>query len=117
MFKLHLKEIRKARGMSQQELADAIGVTKFVLGTWEREDTKLPLDKACDIARALNCTLDQLAGRDEIVIDDAERKAAEAFKKLRKRSKMSITYEVIDLDKQLDEMQSKLDMIRKEIKS
>lgn len=66
MFKLHLKEIRKARGMSQQELADAIGVTKFVLGTWEREDTKLPLDKACDIARALNCTLDQLAGRDEM---------------------------------------------------
>lgn len=97
--------------MSQQELADAIGVTKFVIGTWEREDTKLPLDKACEVAKVLNCTLDQLAGRDQLITDENNRKSAEEIRKLRKRTS-SYTYEVVSLDKQLDAIQKKLDKIR-----
>lgn len=62
MFKLQLKEMRKLAKMSQQELADAIGVTRGVIGSWEREEVNLPLDKACDIAKVLKCTLEELAG-------------------------------------------------------
>ena len=34
-----------------------------MVGAWERQDTQIPFEKACDIADFLNCSLDELAGR------------------------------------------------------
>ena len=62
-MKTNLKAMRKARKMTQQDLASLIGVTKGVVGSWEREETALTLEDACAIADVFDCTLDELAGR------------------------------------------------------
>ena len=58
-----LKKLRKRQGFTQDDVAQAIGETKRVVGAWERQDTQIPFEKACDIADFLNCSLDELAGR------------------------------------------------------
>ena len=60
---LQMKRIRESRGLSQQEVADLIGVPVRRYGSWERGERNMNLDDAVEIAQVLNCTLDELAGR------------------------------------------------------
>lgn len=61
-YELMLKEIRKSRGLTQDELAEKLGVTKQIVSNWEREITPINLEYAIKSAKVLNCTLDELAG-------------------------------------------------------
>ena len=63
-MKTKIKEMRKARKMTQQDLAALVGVTKGVVGSWERGETEITLEDACAVADVFRCTLDELAGRD-----------------------------------------------------
>ena len=62
-MKLNLKEIRKNRKMTQQELAQSVGATKRQIGAWERGENDIPMDYASMIADVLKCTVDDIAGR------------------------------------------------------
>lgn len=59
----NIKSMRKARKMTQDDLAAAVGVTKRVVSSWERNESEITLEDACAIADVFNCTLDELAGR------------------------------------------------------
>ena len=61
-YKLMLKEIRKSRGLTQDEFAEKLGVTKQIVSNWEREITPINLEYAIKSAKVLGCTLDELAG-------------------------------------------------------
>lgn len=61
-YELMLKEIRKSRGLTQDELAEKLGVTKQIVSNWEREITPINLEYAREITKVLNCTLDELSG-------------------------------------------------------
>lgn len=61
---LQLKAMRRARKMTQEELASMIGQTARVVGSWERGESALPIDDAARIADVFDCSLDELAGRD-----------------------------------------------------
>ena len=63
-MELQLRKLRRQRRLTQEELGVQIGQTARVLGAWEREETALPIDEAARIADVLECTLDELAGRD-----------------------------------------------------
>lgn len=63
-MELQLKTLRKLRGMTQTELARAVGSTMRVVSAWERGETSLPFEDACRIADVLECSLDALAGRE-----------------------------------------------------
>lgn len=63
-MKTNIKEMRKARKMTQDDLAGAIGVTKRIVSSWERDEVEITLEDACKVADVFNCTLDELAGRD-----------------------------------------------------
>ena len=63
MYNLKLKDIRKEKGLTQEELANAVGVSTRVLGAWERCDTEFPFNYAVEIADMLGCSLEELAGR------------------------------------------------------
>ena len=61
---LQLRKMRKARGLRQEDLAERISSTARIIGAWERGETSLPFEEACRIADVLECTLDELAGRE-----------------------------------------------------
>lgn len=66
-MKLQLMRLRKEAGFkSRKALADALGdgYTERRIKSWEDEERMLSLKQACDIADVLECTLDELAGRE-----------------------------------------------------
>lgn len=63
-MKLRMKQIRDARGLSQQEVADRVGIPVRRYGSYERGERNINLKEAALIADVLDCTLDELAGRD-----------------------------------------------------
>ncbi len=61
---IQLKKLRQIKGLSQDEIAQKLGIKKSRYGTWERGDRMMSLEQACDVADVLGCSLDELAGRD-----------------------------------------------------
>lgn len=60
-----LKELRQARGWkSARAFAESIGMQEKTYRNYEQGVRNLYLDVACQLADALECTLDELAGRD-----------------------------------------------------
>ena len=59
----NLRELRKAKRFTQEQLAEAVGASKRQIGAWERGENELPMDYADTIADVLGCTIDALAGR------------------------------------------------------
>lgn len=66
-MKLSMRELRKSKKLTQQQVADAIGATKRQVGAWERGENDLPMDYAFEIADLLDCTVDDIAGRESTV--------------------------------------------------
>ncbi len=52
--------LRKARGLSQEELADAVGVSRQAVSKWELGESQPEVDKVVLLAQALGVTTDQL---------------------------------------------------------
>lgn len=63
---LRLKLLRKARGLSQDDMAAALGIKTSRYGAWERRERKMSLEQAYDVTEILGCTLDELVGREPI---------------------------------------------------
>lgn len=61
---LQMKKLREDAGITQQEMADRLEITKRRYGNWERGDREINLIDAARVADILRCTLDELAGRD-----------------------------------------------------
>lgn len=65
-----IKDLRISRGISQQELGDAIGVTKVSVCGYET-GTRLPgLDTFVELANAFDTTTDYLLGREVRVVSE-----------------------------------------------
>jgi transcriptional regulator with XRE-family HTH domain len=58
----HFQELRQAKGLSQSELAKAVGVPMPTLRNWEQGRREPGLGAAYHLARALGVSLDELAG-------------------------------------------------------
>lgn len=59
-FGKRIKEIRSQRGLTQERLADAIGVDRSYMGFVERGERNPTLDKIARIAKALKVSLSEL---------------------------------------------------------
>jgi len=59
-----LREIRKAKDLTQTELGRLIGADKHAISRLERGETKLTLDVASKIARAIDVTIAELVGEE-----------------------------------------------------
>ena len=57
---LRIEEIRKARNMSQAELAAAIGSSQAFVCEMEKGRKQPSFDTLVRLVKALNCTLDEL---------------------------------------------------------
>lgn len=71
-----LLALRKRSGLSQQEVAAAIGVTRQTVSNWELGQGSPALDKAAELARLYGVSLDDLASDEVDVVSSG--KAARA---------------------------------------
>lgn len=62
-FSQTLISMRKAKGWSQEQLGDMIGVTRQTVSKWELGDTTPEMDKLVALADLFGISLDELAGR------------------------------------------------------
>ena len=60
MKNLKLKAARAARDMSQQQLAEAVGVSRQTINAIEKGDYNPTIKLCIAICRTLGCTLDEL---------------------------------------------------------
>lgn len=77
-FDANIKKLRKARGMTQAELADALGYSdRSMISHIEKGKTAVPIDKLDDFAKALNCSVADILGLDADLNYGAELEAVQ----------------------------------------
>lgn len=69
LFGERLLNIRKAKKLSQEELAKIIGVHAPVIGRYERGEVKPSIEVAIKLADALQVSLDYLVGNSDLELD------------------------------------------------
>lgn len=75
-FSSNLAKIRRAKGFSQQKLADAIGVSRRVITYYENGETSHPpAHLLVPIAKALKVSVDELLGLKKSQISDSNHAA------------------------------------------
>lgn len=66
MFGKRLKELRDGAGISQQNLADIIGLTQQAVAKWETSKAEPDLATVAKLAEFFNTTTDYLLGKSNI---------------------------------------------------
>ena len=62
----NIKNARKAKGLTQTELAQIVGVTQGNLSAWETDRWKPDMDSLKKLCEALNCSADYLLGQEPL---------------------------------------------------
>lgn len=60
-----IKKQREAAGMSQQELADKIGVARSAVAMWETGQSKPRYDKLSEMSQLFGCSIEELMKKEE----------------------------------------------------
>jgi transcriptional regulator with XRE-family HTH domain len=82
-FGSRLATIRKGRGLSQERLGEAVGVSQRVIAYYEAEGAQPPGPMLPDLARALGVSTDELLGLEPIRDDVASPRAARLLERLK----------------------------------
>lgn len=61
---MSIKSVREARGISQKQLADLVGVQQGAVAQWETGKTAPRFERIISIANALECTVDDLVRKE-----------------------------------------------------
>lgn len=69
LFGERLTSVRKAKKISQDELAKKLGVHAPVIGRYERGEVKPSIEVATKIADALEVSLDYLVGHSDLLLE------------------------------------------------
>ncbi len=71
-FGKNLQHLRRmSGGMTQETLADRVGVSRQTVSKWELDSAMPEMDKAVELCRLFNCTLDNLFREELDALDDA----------------------------------------------
>lgn len=62
-----LKELRKAKGLTQSELGDMLGVKKSVVCLYEKEKRNPSVESIIDLVQIFNVTADYLLGTENLI--------------------------------------------------
>jgi transcriptional regulator with XRE-family HTH domain len=81
-FGPQLAQIRKARGLTQTELGQKLGVSQRVVAYYEQADAQPPGPLLLDLAQALQVSTDELLGRRPLKTPGPSPKTARLLKRL-----------------------------------
>ncbi|ANE23326.1 AbrB family transcriptional regulator [Denitrobacterium detoxificans] len=62
----NIQATRQAKGLTQERLAEVVGVSRQTVAKWESGETSPDLEHAAALADALGCTMDTLAHFDSV---------------------------------------------------
>ena len=68
IFTERLKELRKNKGLKQQEIAELLGVKRNTYSDWENGKTEPSFENLIKLADLLEVTLDWLFGREQMKV-------------------------------------------------
>lgn len=91
-FSSQLVHYRKSKGMSQEELAALVGVSRQAVSKWETEEALPDLNKAIALAEALGVSLDALCGNETAVSSPAPEQSRSADQSKRFRPLMAAIF-------------------------
>ena len=57
---MNIKECRRSKKLTQSDLANALGVERTTVSMWENNCSRPSIDTLKQIAKILNCSLDEL---------------------------------------------------------
>ncbi len=55
-----LERLRKAKGLSQQDVGEALGISQAAVAMWETGKSKPTIDKLQKLAELFGCSIDNL---------------------------------------------------------
>ena len=61
----NIKRLREEKALSQNAIADKLGVTQQAIAKWETGDAMPRADKLPELARLLGCKVDDLLSKQE----------------------------------------------------
>ena len=64
----NIKAIRKSRGMTQEQLAEKLGVVKATISSWEIDRTQVKMENVVELCEALGCQSDDLIGKSNQIV-------------------------------------------------
>ena len=85
-----LYELRRKANLSQEELADKIGVSRQAVSKWERAESSPDTDNLIALAQIYGVTLDELLNVDQVDIEEVLGKEEDSKIDLSKESTISI---------------------------
>jgi len=100
-------DLRKKRGWSQTDLANESGVSREMIGRYERDDASPSIDAAKKIADAFEVSLDYLVGTADQELDKATLKRILQIAKLNPKDKQ-LVFEFLDAFILKTDLQQKL---------
>ena len=56
----NIKRLREAKGMTQEQLAEKLNVTRQAVSNWENEKTQPDIDTLHKISQELDCSIEEL---------------------------------------------------------
>lgn len=87
-----LSQLRKEKGLTQQDLAELAGTHPNVIGKYELGLAIPSVDMAARLAKVLNVSIDYLAGNDDMVVDNRLMDKIKSLLKLPEEVKNSVMY-------------------------
>lgn len=86
-FGRRLARLRKAQGLTQQELADRLGISRRMVVYYEAQSEHIPAGLLPQLAQALKVSADELLGLRSLKVKDPE-ESLRLFRKLKRITRL-----------------------------
>lgn len=85
-----IARLRKAKGLTQESLAEKIGITRSVIANYEKNRLRIYDEMLARIALALSCTTDQILGLGK-ALDSTDSPSLRLSRRLQKIERLPIS--------------------------
>lgn len=95
-FSENLTKLRRAKGLSQEQLGEEVGVARQTVSKWELGETTPEMDKLIALSTLFEIGIDELVGNEEFIskpCNDSQNTQRYDWKKLREKIKTEYEYE------------------------